>query len=445
MLRGPQGTLRGRPSSAGAITFTTKRPDLNEITGYVSLAFNNLDQTRGEAAIGVPLITDVLAVRVAGIIDRNDNDGVRSLYSSQKPYQHMSSWRASMRFKPTEDLDINVMYQDFKSVRGTLFQVAGPGYQGPSTPINPVAQVLGRNFNGPAISAFDRLSVSDSFGVRDEHHKNLIGNISLDLGSHRLSYVGEYNTTRNINFGGLNAVHVYPIPYPDPQLKSLDGRSKLITQELRFETTGAKFWDYGIGFYYEKNTSDNLVDSVASYLPGTYGNPRSPSLTAFNYNYKLILTGNFPTNWKNQAIYANSTFHITPETDLFVGVRHVWYEQSSDQIGVLSGGITATGQPLTNCRLHQPGRWTGFRIDVQSRTMRRPLGRTHPVCLKSAGEQGNGMGLQCVADPPLHRRYYRLCQLWPQLAPADQQSEPAIDRRPHPGIRDHAVGNVEQL
>ena len=41
VLRGPQGTLRGRPSSAGAITFTTKRPDLNEITGYVSLACIN--------------------------------------------------------------------------------------------------------------------------------------------------------------------------------------------------------------------------------------------------------------------------------------------------------------------------------------------------------------------------------------------------------------------
>ena len=175
VLRGPQGTLRGRPSSAGAITFTTKRPDLTKITGYVSLAFNSLDQTRGEAAVSVPVITDVLAVRVAGIIDRNDNDGVVSLFSTQKPYQHLSSWRASVRFKPTDNLNINVMYQNFRSTRGTFIQVAGPGYQGPSTPINPVAQRLGANFNGPAISAFDRLSVSDALGIRDEHHKNLIG------------------------------------------------------------------------------------------------------------------------------------------------------------------------------------------------------------------------------------------------------------------------------
>jgi iron complex outermembrane recepter protein len=359
VLKGPQGTLRGRPSSSGAITITTKRPDLTKITGYANFSFNDLHQTRGEAAIGVPLIRDVLAVRIAGVIDRNDNDGTRSLFTINKAYQHLSSWRASMRFKPTANLDINVIYQDFRAKRGTLLQVAGPGYQGPSTPVNPLVPIVGKNFNGPAISAFDRLSVSDIVGLRDEHHKNLIGQITLDLGDYRLSYVGEYNKTRNINFDATNIGHVYPIAIPVP-LRNLDGQSKLITQEIKIEKTGSTFWDYGVGFYYEKNTSANTVDSIAAYLPGTYGNPRSPSLTAFNYNYFLKLSGVFPVNWKNQAIFANSTFHITPNTDLFVGARHVWYEQSVDQIGTLAPGLSATGQPLTLCGFINQGAGPAF-------------------------------------------------------------------------------------
>jgi iron complex outermembrane receptor protein len=349
VLRGPQGTLRGRPSSAGAITFTTKRPDLEKISGYVSAAQTTINQTRGEGAISVPIVKDMLAVRLAGVVDRNENDGVRSLFQSRKSYQHLGSWRASARYRPTGNLDFNVMYQDFKSTRATLLQVAGTGYQGPSTPVNPVAQRLGANFNGPAINPFDRLSVSDTLGIRHEHHKNLIGQMSLNLGSHRLSYVGLYNTTENINADATNIGHVYPVAHPDPQLQNLDGRSKLITHELRIETTGAKFWDYGAGVYYEKTTSDNIVDSIAAFLPGTYGNPRAPSLTAFNYNYNLVLTGNFPVSWENKAVYANSTLHFTPATDLFAGVRYVSYQQSSDQIGVLSGGLTATGQPLALC------------------------------------------------------------------------------------------------
>jgi iron complex outermembrane recepter protein len=349
VLRGPQGTLRGRPSSAGAITFTTKRPDLTRVTGYVSLAASTLSQLRAEGAISVPIVEGKLAVRLAGVLDRNDNDGIRSLFLGRKPFQELNSWRASVRFQPVEELDINVMYQDFKSTRGTLTQVAGTGYRGPSTPVNPVAQRLAANFNGPAISAFDRLSVSDSMQIRDEHHQNLIGQVSIDLGTHRIVYVGEYNKTRNLNSGGTNTSHFYPIPAPEPEPTQLDGRSELITQELRLETTGATFWDYGVGLYYEKTKSDNIVDARTAFLPGTYGNPRAPSLTAFNYNYALTLKGVFPVNWENKAIYANSTFHITPKTDLFVGVRYVDYTQSSDQIGTLTGGVSATGAPLVQC------------------------------------------------------------------------------------------------
>ncbi len=359
VLRGPQGTLRGRPSSAGAITFTTKRPDMTRTTGSAALSYSNLDQIRAEGAVGIPIVKDVLAVRLAGVVDTNDSDRVRSLFSNSKSQQKLTSWRASARFKPADSLDINIMYQDFKSVRTVLAQVAGTGYQGPSAPL-PGASAPPAGFNGPAISAFDRLSVADAPLVRDEHHTNLIGQVNLDLGTHRIAYVGEYNKTRNINSGGTNAAHIFPIPYPDPQLKTLDGRSKLTTSELRLETTGAKFWDYGVGAYYEKTTSDNIVDSVASYLPGTFGRPRAAigsfvlfpgavNLNNFNYNYNLILKGNFPVSWKNQAIFANSTFHITPSTDLFVGARHVWYKQSSDQIGNLLSGLSATGFPTTFC------------------------------------------------------------------------------------------------
>ena len=186
--------------------------------------------------------------------------------------------------------------------------------------------------------------------VRDEHHRNLIGQVNLDLGTHRLAYVGVYNKTRNINAGGTNAAHIFPLPFPDPQLRTLDGRTKLITSELRLETTDAKFWDYGVGAYYEKTTSDNIVNSVASFLPGTFGRPRAAlpngfvlfpgavNLNNFNYNYNLVLRGNFPVDLKIRRSSPTQPSTSRPRPICFVGARHVWYKQSSDQLGNLLSG-----------------------------------------------------------------------------------------------------------
>ncbi len=341
VLRGPQGTLRGRPSATGAITVTTKRPNLTKVEGAVSASVSTLNQFRGEAALNVPLVQDVLAVRVAGVVDRNENDGVRSLFFPDKPYQRMHSWRVSARFKPSDVLDVNVMYQDFKSTRATLNQVAGNGYAGPLRP----AQGITAGYNGPVISPFDRLSLSDNPAIRYLNHKNLIGSIVLDLESHKISYVGQYNTTNNQNYGGGNGVHLLPIPQPQPNPRSLNGKSKLITQELRIESVGNSFWDYGVGLYYEKTTSDNLVDAFFPANLGILGNPASMSIGQYNYNYQPILRGNFPVNWRNQAIFFNSTFHITPKTDLFVGARYVDYKQDSDGYFNVLAGIAATGIP----------------------------------------------------------------------------------------------------
>lgn len=76
VLRGPQGTLYGQGSAGGVFVFRTRDPDLNEIT-YAGEAM--IGTTRGAAqvnhqlaaAVSVPLIQDVLAVRVSAGTSRN--------------------------------------------------------------------------------------------------------------------------------------------------------------------------------------------------------------------------------------------------------------------------------------------------------------------------------------------------------------------------------------
>jgi iron complex outermembrane receptor protein len=78
VLRGPQGTLFGKNSTAGAINITTREPTFKpEATEEISVGSFNFVQAR--AAASGPL-TDTLAFRISGVSTRRDGviDNVRT-------------------------------------------------------------------------------------------------------------------------------------------------------------------------------------------------------------------------------------------------------------------------------------------------------------------------------------------------------------------------------
>lgn len=70
ILKGPQGTLYGRNTTAGAVNIISRKPD-DETEGQAFLDYSSFNTWRAEGAVNVPL-TDTIALRVSGLYDQTD-------------------------------------------------------------------------------------------------------------------------------------------------------------------------------------------------------------------------------------------------------------------------------------------------------------------------------------------------------------------------------------
>jgi len=109
ILRGPQGTLFGKNTPAGAILFRTVAPS-HESDSFVSVTGGNYGQLNASAAGNLSLIDDVLAVR--GTVFSSQRDGtidVEGFGNEELNDRNREGARLQALFTPYDDLTIRVI------------------------------------------------------------------------------------------------------------------------------------------------------------------------------------------------------------------------------------------------------------------------------------------------------------------------------------------------
>jgi outer membrane receptor protein involved in Fe transport len=83
VLRGPQGTLFGKNTTAGALVVTTRPPE-NELNGFVEARLGNYDRQDLKASINIPLVKDKLLSKwTVGSVSRDGYQ--RNVTTGQEP------------------------------------------------------------------------------------------------------------------------------------------------------------------------------------------------------------------------------------------------------------------------------------------------------------------------------------------------------------------------
>jgi iron complex outermembrane recepter protein len=77
LLRGPQGTLYGRNSTAGALNIITKRPDTSALAGGADISYGNYDAITARGYFKLPL-SDTIAVRASAYYGKHDGYAINN-------------------------------------------------------------------------------------------------------------------------------------------------------------------------------------------------------------------------------------------------------------------------------------------------------------------------------------------------------------------------------
>jgi len=311
VLRGPQGTLYGRNSTAGAVLLTTKRPT-DELEGEVRAGITSFGGYNISGVISGPL-TDNLSLRAAAGYSDRDGYANNSFDGSDIGGSEDVTARLSLRFEPSDAVQFDLIgeYQD-RSATPALIAVTDVGTTGVASPFVPRAD-LQTVLDDEIFAINDRnFADSESFAL------TLKGEI--DLGFATLSTITGYRDWSLVGAQDSDSTAL--------QLFNNNGNvsSEQFSQELRLASNGDGPFSWIIGgFYFDEST--DLLFNIRNFQ-GLFG-----------LGTEAIFDARQET--KAYALFADATLEITDQLSLTVGGRYSSEDKDfvNDQIvTILNGG-----------------------------------------------------------------------------------------------------------
>ncbi|MEG3085208.1 TonB-dependent receptor [Sphingomonas sp. PB2P12] len=329
VLRGPQGTLFGKNTSAGVINIVTKRPG-NDFGGYVEGGYySNGSEYRVRGAVDLP-ISGIIKSRITGFYGHYDGN-IRNLAQGGdrvNGYEHYGV-RGIVVADPTPDLTLTLIADYRRSKDNCCAEVIGTVPTGLSASVLPTPR-------GDKSRLIDQDLVTRS----NEKSWGVSGQADWTLGNQTITYIGSYREYDNEEirdgdwlpqaYVGFNQLHDV-----GPQV------SNTITQELRITSPANQFFSYVVGAFYsraytERSFTRSDIVCTATPTPSVLTPCNTPGLTVTRPQGTAV----FGSTFKNLAFFGQSTLNLTDRLRLIGGVRY-----TADQLDVFHSRVTQLAGP----------------------------------------------------------------------------------------------------
>jgi iron complex outermembrane receptor protein len=228
VLRGPQGTLFGKNTTAGAINVTTKKPTFSRETD-VEVNYGNFGFVQGKASIAGPLAENIAGRlsfsgttrqgTVTNVVTGDDQNGLNNV-----------GVRGQVLFAPSDRTAITLALDHTRQrPEGYTQVVAGvvPTLRNPNRQYPQIAADLG--YTAPSFNAFDRVTDIDSALRSNQDLGGASLNIEWKVGGGRITSTSgwrywNWDPSNDRDFIGLAVTPVSAAP----------SRQRQWTQEVRY-------------------------------------------------------------------------------------------------------------------------------------------------------------------------------------------------------------------
>ncbi|WP_375427917.1 TonB-dependent receptor [uncultured Sphingomonas sp.] len=349
VLRGPQGTLYGKNTTAGAINVTSRPPSF-EPEGRVELTGGDLDFFQGKASVSGPIVDDKLAVRLSTSITSRRGTIYNARTDKHQNAQDNRSVRGQLLWRPREGVDLT-LYADYNRQDPECCVQYYVRTGATQRPLNRqyAALAAAQGYAVPSTDPFDRVTDIDS----PLRAKQELGGVSLvanwDVGPATLTSVTAWRywdwlPSNDRDFIGL------PIT---PKVNN-PSQQEQFTQELRLASNGAGALDYVAGlFYFDQQIDTQGVQvqgpAASRYLLGPPAAGCTPTSTA-NACDPAVLDGLTSTNTigftnTSAALFGKLTWRVTDRLSVSPGLRLNYDKKDGSYVSVVTTGAGG----LLNC------------------------------------------------------------------------------------------------
>lgn len=393
VLRGPQGTLFGRNTTAGALVVRNRAPDLTGFGGFAQASYGNYDFMNFQGALNTP-VSESLGFRFTGAYRKRDGfliDATGNDVNDKDRYMV----RGQMLWEPSADISLRIIgdYQKSNELccdSVTLQTAVGysPTFAALAAPNGlalPYNSATSGQFNAQALDSDDLFSNGNGV-LNDTRQWGVSGELVWDFGGAELTTIIAYRDflgeSIQDDFQGVQVYSVAGIT-DDVRPPTFDDITTF-TAEMRLQGTAGPL-DWLVGAYYaDEDIVEEasltlgpdfqafvgqasfgavlgpdfgaaflgLVAQSGAYLNSVFAGAPNPAIfatpissdNAFGYN-------RYEQQGESFSVFTHNIFSVTDTLDITLGARYVddskdgSYEQLDANNPACLAGLTLAGTP----------------------------------------------------------------------------------------------------